>query len=967
MSIEDKFNQAEAELAEALKEEGKKERLIEIPLGRIIRDKKLQPRVGVKTETIERYAEIMLDDAKKLPPIKAFYDRAADCYWVWDGWTRIAARETLFNLSPWVILGLVKDGTREDAIVAAAGANADHGEPRTAEDQVRAITNLLTEVESWRAKSDREIAKACHLGKNSGHKQVARVYERLVKEGLLPPRPEHREGADGKTRKPPTQTTGSSTQLESQPSTQTSLLISSPVQSSQKVMGVFDQAEQRSQAKSSLSEGKTQETPQKEASTISESEEELERVVFLCLFCGKRDFPGIGEMGEHSRQVHGIDTQCCFVRYFSRCYWVKQGYYYPATLAAHLEIPIGHELLVNGVRPSSPLEKITLEGAEVRLESRPKAEASITYVDYNTGEPAQATPQKRTESALSKAQAKAGEEGAASAAPSKKVKLVKVKCPQCQGVPCPPRGHPCYACKDGIIEAELVREEGNGNGEKNQHYNTPPDLADPLRLLGEFGLDPCHNDGSILKARVKITEKQDGLSDKWNWADLAKGDLVIINPPYNNITPWVDRVILEAARGANEVLIVPNRSDADWHHKASESCKLMAVIKGRVNFLKDGVPDKSPQESTILFYWGSAPGRFGAVAKLQGWRVTQDLTVDAFAGSVAQLKEEEANRRQGALPLEVPPQSEPPRPHEATPANSLDTKLRALATELEAKGYTVTVLLPRTKTPKSVEGALIALPSQDAYYQLMAEPLPPSYKIPFVELDGRTVICTLVAIKKEEQEFPSPWMTRALKAISEARTQEECLSIANPILEKASTDEERAKLTETLELTKAKLPHAENVRSPRKEEPTPLDKGLAEMSACTTDADCLKVYDKLISKYINKTQAERDQIQAARQAWLKAHQQSLADKLTAELLSCNYVSQGQDVYLRFEAEASSAYEKSHLKKIFTIWKKEKPASKPYNAKASVPPKKQTTLKTPKPKRNAGKNEEKKVSKRGGRR
>jgi hypothetical protein len=86
------------------------------------------------------------------------------------------------------------------------------------------------------------------------------------------------------------------------------------------------------------------------------------------------------------------------------------------------------------------------------------------------------------------------------------------------------------------------------------------------------------------------------------------------------------------------------------------------------------------------------------------------------------------------------------------------------------------------------------------------------------------------------------------------------------------------------------------------------------------------------------------------------------DKLTASLLKCNYVADGQEQLDAFKKQVPLS-EHAELQKVYDAWRKSKPASKPYNAKPSVPTKKKTTLKVPTPKRNKGKNEEKK----GGRR
>jgi hypothetical protein len=56
----------------------------------------------------------------------------------------------------------VRPGTRRDAVLCAAGANAMHGLRRTNADKRRAVETLLRD-EEWGSWSDREITRRCHV------------------------------------------------------------------------------------------------------------------------------------------------------------------------------------------------------------------------------------------------------------------------------------------------------------------------------------------------------------------------------------------------------------------------------------------------------------------------------------------------------------------------------------------------------------------------------------------------------------------------------------------------------------------------------------------------------------------------------------------------------------------------------------------------------------------------------------
>lgn len=96
------------------------------------------------------------------PPIVLFYDGSD--YWVGDGFHRLAAyREVWGDTNPSnAVHAVVQPGTRRDAILYAAGANASHGLRRTNADKRRAVEVMLRDDE-WAKWSDREIGRRCNV------------------------------------------------------------------------------------------------------------------------------------------------------------------------------------------------------------------------------------------------------------------------------------------------------------------------------------------------------------------------------------------------------------------------------------------------------------------------------------------------------------------------------------------------------------------------------------------------------------------------------------------------------------------------------------------------------------------------------------------------------------------------------------------------------------------------------------
>ena len=118
-----------------------------------------QMRAQLDAATVTEYADTMTASGwGAFPPIIAYYDGSD--YWLADGFHRLAAWRSIANYSDALIPADVRSGTRRDAILHAAGANASHGLRRTNADKRRAVETLLRD-EEWAAWSDREIGRRC--------------------------------------------------------------------------------------------------------------------------------------------------------------------------------------------------------------------------------------------------------------------------------------------------------------------------------------------------------------------------------------------------------------------------------------------------------------------------------------------------------------------------------------------------------------------------------------------------------------------------------------------------------------------------------------------------------------------------------------------------------------------------------------------------------------------------------------
>src|SRR5215470_4765297 len=139
-----------------------------IPLPKI-KDPGAQMRIEMRAETVNDYAEAMLNDAD-FPPVILYHDGTD--YWLGDGYHRVAAARKIERET---IKAEVREGTARDAILCGIGANATHGLQRTQADKRQAIERLVNDPE-WARWSDRKIADAAKVD----HKTVAKVRRELL-------------------------------------------------------------------------------------------------------------------------------------------------------------------------------------------------------------------------------------------------------------------------------------------------------------------------------------------------------------------------------------------------------------------------------------------------------------------------------------------------------------------------------------------------------------------------------------------------------------------------------------------------------------------------------------------------------------------------------------------------------------------------------------------------------------------
>lgn len=140
-----------------------------------------------------------------------------------------------------------------------------------------------------------------------------------------------------------------------------------------------------------------------------------------------------------------------------------------------------------------------------------------------------------------------------------------------------------------------------GNSSTDQSWETPAELLEALyRVFPKFDLDPCapRQSRPTLKARVRYTAEDDGLSLHWHGA-------VFMNPPYGRtLSRWIAKARQEVESGRARVVValIPARPDTSyWHEHIAEKAAVY-FLRGRLRF---GNCEQSAPFPSALAIWGA--------------------------------------------------------------------------------------------------------------------------------------------------------------------------------------------------------------------------------------------------------------------------------------------------------------------------------------------------------------------------
>jgi hypothetical protein len=96
----------------------------------------------------------------------------------------------------------------------------------------------------------------------------------------------------------------------------------------------------------------------------------------------------------------------------------------------------------------------------------------------------------------------------------------------------------------------------------------------------------------------------DSLHQSLDWATTAPGELLWLNPPFENIAPWARKCADSCDKGAKIAFLVPASIGSEWFAKYVYNKSFVLALRPRLSF--DG---KNPYpKDCILCIYGESPG-----------------------------------------------------------------------------------------------------------------------------------------------------------------------------------------------------------------------------------------------------------------------------------------------------------------------------------------------------------------------
>lgn len=156
-------------------------------------------------------------------------------------------------------------------------------------------------------------------------------------------------------------------------------------------------------------------------------------------------------------------------------------------------------------------------------------------------------------------------------------------------------------------------------GASKQDYRTPTAFLDALKHrlgIDGFTIDLAASEENKV-APLWYDTTTNALLPEHPWTVDGKG-WSFCNPPYADITPWVEKAFFEMMdEGANVAMLVPASVGSNWWANWVHNVAHTLFLNGRITF--EGATDPYPRDLAILLYSPMMNGSYGI------WRWSEEL------------------------------------------------------------------------------------------------------------------------------------------------------------------------------------------------------------------------------------------------------------------------------------------------------------------------------------------------------
>lgn len=148
--------------------------------------------------------------------------------------------------------------------------------------------------------------------------------------------------------------------------------------------------------------------------------------------------------------------------------------------------------------------------------------------------------------------------------------------------------------------------------QKTQEWYTPAHVTNWVHaIMGNIELDPASCEAANLRVRAErfYSLEDNGYKQKWF------ADTLFLNPPYDDVQRWVDKLEFNYAEGRTKqaILLINSAPGYHWYERLWRA-HTVCCLRERIHFINgDGLTYDAAKKATTLVYFGLDDSKFASV------------------------------------------------------------------------------------------------------------------------------------------------------------------------------------------------------------------------------------------------------------------------------------------------------------------------------------------------------------------